>query len=100
MTYNKFTKPYDSNYIVLFMTSLWIRATFGSAPNYSPVKFHITTGVINESFYFWNATLEINVLVTNVHFSQIIFNAADVESSKKYFIVFQTWENDRYGGFI
>jgi hypothetical protein len=69
MTHDKFTLPYSSNNIVLFMTSLWVRATFGSAPNYDPVKFHITTGIINESFYYWNATLEVNCLVTNVHFS-------------------------------
>ena len=34
--FTQFTTPYSSNYIVIFMTSLWIRA-------YStrPVQFHI-----------------------------------------------------------
>jgi hypothetical protein len=70
------------------MTSLWVRGIYGVAPNYNPVKFHITTGIVNESVYFWNATLETQCLVTNVHFSQIIFNANDVESSHQYFIVY------------
>jgi hypothetical protein len=78
LLHSKFTTPYSSNNIVLYMTSFWVRGTFGTAPNYCPVKFHIYTGIVNESFYFWNATLETKVLVTNVHFSQIIFNSDDV----------------------
>ena len=48
----------------------------------------------------WNITLWKNVLVTNVHFSEIIFNSDDVESSEKYYIVFQKWYNDIDGGFL
>ena len=82
------------------MTSLWIRGTFGSPPNYDPIKFHIYTGIVNTTHYFWNVTLEIMCLVTNVHFSQIIFNSDDVQSSNQYFIVYETWINDMYGGFL
>lgn len=39
-------------------------------------------------------------MITNIHFSQIIFNSDDVQSSKKYFIVYETWINDMNGGFI
>jgi hypothetical protein len=99
-SHNKFTQPYSSNKIVLFMTSFWVRGTFGSAPDYAPVKFHITAGVVNESFYYWNATLEVECLVTNVHFSQIIFNSDDVQSSNQYFIIYGTWINDMNGGFL
>ena len=48
----------------------------------------------------WNATLRVQVLVTNVHFSQVIFNSDDVQSSEKYYIVYGTWANDINGGFI
>ena len=41
-----------------------------------------------------------NCLVTNVHFSEIIFNSDDVQSSDKYFIVFAKWYNDIDGGFL
>jgi len=73
-TFKRFTTPYNRNTIVLFMTSLWIRATFGVFTK-SPVQLHVYNGVINESFYFWNITLRTGVLVTNVHFSQVIFNS-------------------------
>jgi hypothetical protein len=39
------------------------------------------------------------VSVTNVHFSEVIFNADDVESSQKYSVVYETWNNDANGGF-
>ena len=82
------------------MTSLWIRADFRTSTYVNPVQFHVYTGVVNESFYFWNVTLRERTLITNVHFSQIIFDSGDVESSKKYFIVYSTWINDIDGGFL
>ena len=56
--------------------------------------------MVSESHYMWNITMYKKVLVTNVHFSELIFNSDDVESSKKYFIVFQKWYNGKDGGFI
>jgi hypothetical protein len=100
LSHNQFTTPLSSNKIVLFMSSFWVRGTSGTSPNFNPVKFHVYTGVVNSSHYFWNATLETQCLVTNVHFSQIIFNSDDVQSSNQYFIVYATWINDLNGGFI
>ena len=48
----------------------------------------------------WNITLWRDVLVTNVHYSELIFNSDDVKSSQKYFIVFARWFNDANGGFL
>ena len=62
--FTQFTNPLSGNYIVIFMTSLWIRATTGY-----PVQFHITPTVLNITHYQWNITLYQNLLVTNVHFS-------------------------------
>jgi hypothetical protein len=76
------------------MTSLWI---MGSG---SPLQLHVYTNVVNSTHYLWNITLYRQTAVTNLHFSEIIFNSDDVESSKKYFIVFQKWYNDMNGGFI
>ena len=90
-----FTAPYASNYIVLFITSLWIRGRTGY-----PVQFHIYPEVLNDTHYKWNITLYQNVLITNVHFSEIIFNSDDVQSSEKYFIVYSKWYNDLNGGFL
>ena len=92
--FTKFTAPYSGNYVVIFMTSLWIAGSFGT-----PIKFHVNTTVINETHYAWNISLWKNVHVTNVHFSELIFNSDDVASSEKYFLVFARWFNGASGGF-
>lgn len=71
LTYTTFQQPLNSNSIVLFITSLWIRATFASKTNNvpNPIQLHIYTGIFNESFYWWNLTLKSQVLITNIHFS-------------------------------
>ena len=79
--YKTFTEPLSSNYIVLYMTSLWIAASFQSGSTRYPIQFHIDTQIINSTHYMWNATLRTQVLITNVHFSQVIFNSIDVQSS-------------------
>ena len=76
MAFRKFTNPLSSNYLVLYMTSLWILGSFGWQ-----VEFHVATTVLNETHYQWNATLWKNVMVTNVHFSMLVFNSDDVQSS-------------------
>jgi hypothetical protein len=95
LRFSNFTDPLGSNYVVIFMTSLWIAGTFGK-----PVQFHVDVKVVNTTHYMWNVTMYQSVVVTNVHFSEIIFNSDDVESSKKYFIVFSKWYNDMNGGFL
>jgi hypothetical protein len=45
------------------------------------------------------ATLKTNVMITNVHFSQIIFNSVDILSSQKYYVIYGLWYNDVNGGF-
>ena len=94
LTFTSFTQPLANNYIVIFMTSLWIRSSG------APLQLHVYPQVVNSSHYMWNITLYTKTLVTNLHFSEIIFNSDDVESSKKYFIVYQKWYNDLNGGFI
>ena len=94
-SFTTFTTPYSSNYIVLYITSLWIKGNSAY-----PVQFHIYPSVVNATHYMWNATVYRQITLTNVHFSLVIFNSDDVESSKKYFIVLQKWYNDMEGGFI
>ena len=65
------------------MTSLWIRGN-----GTKPLQFHIYPEVINSSYYMWNVTVWQKVSLTNVHFSEIIFNSDDVESSLQYSIVY------------
>ena len=60
---------------------------------------HIYTGIVNSTHYYWNLTLSTRVIITNIHFSQVIYNSADVQSSQKYYIVTASWYNDIDGGF-
>jgi len=39
--YNTFTSPLNSNIIVLFMTSLWIRGTIGNDTVQNPIDLRI-----------------------------------------------------------
>ena len=93
--FTQFTTPYSGNYIVLFMTSLWIKGRTGY-----PVQFHVYPEVVNATHYLWNVTVYRRVMVTNVKFSQIMFNSDDVQSSEQYFIVYSKWYNDMEGGFL
>jgi site-specific DNA-adenine methylase len=58
------------------MTNLWIQGTFGV-----PLQFHVTPTIVSTQIYKLNATLLTNAMITNVHFSQVIFNTVDIESS-------------------
>ena len=87
--FNTFASPLSSNIIVLFMTSLWIQGTYGQ-----PVRFHITPTVISSSIYLLNATIFRSTIISNVHFSQVIFDKTDIQNSGKYQVVYNQWDND------
>ena len=62
--FTQFTEPYSSNYVVIFMTSLWVKGTFGTE-----IQFHVYPEVLNASHYRWNITAWKNVMIERVHFS-------------------------------
>jgi len=78
---------------VLFITSLWTRSWS------NPYQVHITTTIINSTCYKWTATAYADMEIYKLQFSQIIFNQKDVESSNKYYIVYEEWITDLNGGF-
>ena len=84
---------------MLYISALWIAASFKSGSTSYPIKMHIYTGIVNSTHYYWNLTLSTRVIITNIHFSQVIYNSVDVQSSEKYYIVTAKWYNDIDGGF-
>lgn len=50
--------------------------------------------------YSLSVSVSIEVAIAKLQFSMIVFNANDVESSKKYVIVYNVWETTNAGGFI
>ena len=93
--YNSFAAPLTSNHVVLFMTRFGFSCNSGS-----PVELHISTEIVNSSFYMWNATIFQNVAISGLGFSEIIFNSDDVQSSERYYIVYEKFYSDINGGFF
>ncbi len=75
---------------MLYITSLYIR---GYQDNMSPstaypINIDISYQILDSTNYLLNVTVFQNVIVTRLHFSQIIYNIDDVQSSNAYFIVY------------
>ena len=75
-TFKTFATPLTGNKIVLFITSLWTRSYSSK-----PVQFHISTEITNSSYFMWNATIWQYSMITNLHYSLVIFNSDDVQAS-------------------
>lgn len=42
--------------------------------------------------------LKVEVVVNRLHFSQIVFDPVDIESSYKYKLMYELWTLDNFGG--
>lgn len=104
--YTKFGTPVNGNKMLLYICALHIWATFRSTnaktnvTTYFPINLDVVYDIETESTYRLTATLSTNVMIAKLHFSQIVYNADDVESSKKYVIVYQLWKAETQGGFL
>lgn len=81
------------------MTSLFVSTVkeTSASQNYS-MDLRMSSTIMNESFYQLKVRLKINVIVTRLRFSQIVFDATDIASSNKYRLIFEPWEVDNKGG--
>jgi len=86
--------------MLLYICALHIWATFKTATKSFPINLGIKYNIESEKNYKLSATLSTDVIVQKLHFSQIVYNADDVESSKKYVIVYQLWVTTNMGGFL
>lgn len=81
------------------MTSLFVATTRETLPshNYS-MDLRMSYTILNEYQYSLKVRLKINVIVSRLHFSQIVFDTTDIASSNKYKLIFEEWEVDNFGG--
>ena len=86
--------------MLLYICGLHIWATFRTGNNMYPIDLRISYNIENTTTYKLAATLSTRVRIAKLHFSQIVYNSDDVESSKKYVIVYQLWETPSTGGFL
>lgn len=86
--------------MLLYICALHIWATFKNAAGSNPIDLAIQYNIESEKTYKLSATLSTMVIIQKIHFSQIVYNSDDVESSKKYVIVYQLWVTTNMGGFL
>ena len=81
------------------MTSLFVSTIKETSvsQNYS-MDLRMSYTIMSESLYQLKVRLKINVMVTRLRFSQIVFDATDIASSNKYKLIFEQWEVDNLGG--
>lgn len=102
-TYNTFSLPLSNYKILLFLTSLfhsgWNEPA-SATTGLRPLNMRIATSVRSSSTYLLNVTYGIQAVIWRLHFSIIIFDEANVESSKQYYLEYQRIDLTNYGGFI
>lgn len=84
----------------MYITSLFltgIRET-SSNPTLRPLNLRINTNIESSSIYMLNVSVKIEVIITRLHFSLIIYDKADVEASHKYVLVLQQVNYTNSGG--
>ena len=87
LRYTTFSQPYSNNKILLFMTSLFIFGQLeGTTPPFYPIDLHISTEATSNDQYRMAVSLSNKTRIEKLHFSQIIFDKADVESLRQYVI--------------
>jgi len=98
--YTKFGVPLTGNKMLLYICALHIWASFRTATKMYPLDLSIKYDIESESTYKLSANFSTDAVIQKLHFSQIVYNSDDVESSKKYVIVYQLWKTTNMGGFL
>lgn len=98
MTYKKFSLPLTNNKILLFMTSLYITGVYESSTIY-PVSLVVTSAPASNETYTLSVSASKNISIFRLHFSMIVFDQADVQSSGKYELVYARVDFTNAGGF-
>ena len=60
------------------MTSLYITGTNDQTGTLNPINLHVTGEVVSSTEYKLSVTLSIDVAISRLHFSMIIFDKEDV----------------------
>lgn len=102
LNYTTFQAPFSRNKILLFMTSIFFYGTNerNNPPPYRPVNLSVSAEVISVDQYVIQVNLTTEVNISRLHFSMIIFDQTDVESSGLYLLVYEKVTLPYTGGFI
>lgn len=77
--YNTFPTPLNTNRILLYFTSIGIYATgWDTDKKFYPFDLNVNYEILTPNTYNISATVQLNVQITRLQFSMIVFNAQDV----------------------
>ena len=100
-TFKQFSVPLENSKVLLFLTTLFIKGTNENLfPGIYPIDMNIYTEIESTSEYSITVTLETKINIIRLHFSQLIFDAEEVQKTRKYVLVYQNLNFDVSGGFI
>jgi hypothetical protein len=99
-SYTTFSNPLTNNKILLFMTSMYISGVndFAGPPFYA-LNLLVSANPVTTTTYLLTITYSINSAMTRLHFSMIIFDQADVQSSGQYMLIYDKICYGSTGGF-
>jgi hypothetical protein len=72
--YTKFSTPFDKNKILLYITSISIAASGKENTTFYPVDLRFFSKVLTEDTYNLSVSLSVNVSISKLQFSMVIFN--------------------------
>jgi hypothetical protein len=99
-SYTTFSNPLTNNKILLFMTSMYISGVNDLAgPTYYPLNLVVNVNPVTTSTYLLTITYSNNSAMQRLHFSMIIFDQADVQSSGLYMLIYDKICYGSTGGF-
>lgn len=85
--YTTFSTPLSNNKILLFMTSMYLDGDGGEPSSFYAIDLQVSATPISSSMYTITVTLGVQVIVTRLHYSMIIFDQYDVQFTGYYFLV-------------
>ncbi len=81
-SYTTFSSPLSNNKILLFLTSLYVSGIYDLyGPFYFAHNLYITATPVSTTTYSLVATFGVSSSIARLHFSMIVFDQADVQSS-------------------
>lgn len=98
--YTQFSLPLTNNKILLFMTTLYVEGgTMDKTGTAYPLNLNADATPVSATTYVFNVSYSINSKVTKLHFSMIVFDQFDVQSSGAYLLIYDKKCYTTTGGF-
>lgn len=99
-TYTQFSNPLQNNVIILFMSSISITSLADSSSWGLRIQINVNSSVLSQTTYQIQVSFGIKTKLLKLHFSQIIFDRNDIDSSMAYQVVYFAHSFTNLGGSV